>query len=111
MTIQTTTPCPDDRLALAAQGAMDAAEWDALKAHFDECADCMATWIAARAFDGSGGAQPADERLVRDAARAALAEASASSRQRRPLRPAAAAAAAVVLLATGASAGVFIGLR
>ena len=111
MTIPKAPPCPDDRLALAARGAIDAAEWETLRTHLDTCTDCTVAWIAARAFDGSAGAEPADERLVRGAARAALATVGASSRPRRALRSAAAAAAAVILLATAASAGVFIGRR
>jgi TolA-binding protein len=65
--------CIDDRVVLARRGALSSSEWSDFATHLATCADCRIAWRLAADFDGSGGAQPGDERIVARAAKVALA--------------------------------------
>jgi TolA-binding protein len=105
--------CTDDRIILGRRGAIGATEWQDLMDHLTSCSDCRVVWLAVQSFEGTGGTQPEDERVVRRAVHAALAtrSPSRSAPWRFTLRPAVMVGMVAMLVAAVASAGIVIHRR
>jgi TolA-binding protein len=101
--------CADDRIVLGRRGAVGAAEWQELMDHLTTCAECRVAWLAIQSFEGTGGTQPEDERVVRRAVQSALA--TRRSPTRFALRPAVAMGVIAMLVAAAASAAIVIHRR